>query len=309
MATAQTGGTVLDQSSTLNSYTVTQPVNANNYTFGLQGEVQAANAVHLILRQNGTFVSDLSNAGSATPAPPNFSVQYNNGADSLGGSSNLLFNPTAVLLTIGAGGGSGPSIGANAAGFLTTSAAPPASDSSTALAATENTVSLLVNSITFPTVNANTTAYQIFGTGHVYQFGANALNTPNKQFHVHQHAYVTFATCCETANFKYGVNIGGGTNDVVAEFKGQGTGTTMEADLDIYCMTTATGTSGTLRCSGRGTLSLGDGTTYSVSQVANQAVTLDLTAAETVSEEASFSANASTANSAQSEFWGAWRDN
>lgn len=67
VATAVAIGTVTnDQSDTTGAYTVT-PTNINVLGMTLQNEVQGAGSSHLILRQNGAFVADLSLAGiSAT---------------------------------------------------------------------------------------------------------------------------------------------------------------------------------------------------------------------------------------------------
>jgi hypothetical protein len=65
VATAQTAGTIADQSNSTSSYTV-NPLNVSSLNLSLQNEEVSAGASHLILRQAGTFVADLSVAGSGT---------------------------------------------------------------------------------------------------------------------------------------------------------------------------------------------------------------------------------------------------
>ncbi|MGH9501680.1 MAG: beta strand repeat-containing protein [Terriglobales bacterium] len=62
VATAVTSGAITDQSNSTSGYTV-QPVNIALLGVTLTNEVQSANVSHMILRQNGVFVSDLSNIG------------------------------------------------------------------------------------------------------------------------------------------------------------------------------------------------------------------------------------------------------
>lgn len=79
VATGVTGGVINDQSDATGAYTV-NPVNINALGLSLQNEVQSASVSHLILRQNGVFVADLSIVGSgsvtsvALTAPAEFSV-------------------------------------------------------------------------------------------------------------------------------------------------------------------------------------------------------------------------------------------
>ena len=47
------------------AYTVS-PINVSNYTYTLDNEVQGAGSTHVILRQNGVFVADLSVSGGFT---------------------------------------------------------------------------------------------------------------------------------------------------------------------------------------------------------------------------------------------------
>ncbi len=61
--TAVSSGTITDQSNATSSYTVA-PINVANYTQTLANEVQGAGSTHLILRQNGAFVADLSTAAT-----------------------------------------------------------------------------------------------------------------------------------------------------------------------------------------------------------------------------------------------------
>ena len=65
VATGQVSGTVNDQSNATTSYTLS-PVNPNIYGLELQNEVQGAGTSHLILRQNGVFVIDLSTGASTS---------------------------------------------------------------------------------------------------------------------------------------------------------------------------------------------------------------------------------------------------
>src|SRR5271154_4975369 len=67
VATAVTGGTILDQSNSLLSYTVAPGFIAGNFQLTLDNEVQGLNVTNLILRQNGVFVSNLSIGGSSGP--------------------------------------------------------------------------------------------------------------------------------------------------------------------------------------------------------------------------------------------------
>jgi hypothetical protein len=62
VATAVTSGVVNDQSNSLSSYTVS-PFNLQTLGLALDNEPQSAGVSHLILRQNGVFVSDLSTGG------------------------------------------------------------------------------------------------------------------------------------------------------------------------------------------------------------------------------------------------------
>jgi hypothetical protein len=63
VSTGVTSGSINDQSNSTSSYTVA-PANEALYVFELQNEVQSTGVTHLILRQNGVFVADLSNAGA-----------------------------------------------------------------------------------------------------------------------------------------------------------------------------------------------------------------------------------------------------
>ena len=60
VATAVTSGTINDQTNSTSSYTV-NPVTVGNFHLTLANEVVSTGASHLILRQNGVFVADLSN--------------------------------------------------------------------------------------------------------------------------------------------------------------------------------------------------------------------------------------------------------
>ncbi len=63
VATGVTSGAIHDQSNSTSGYTVA-PINVANYTQTLTNEVQGAGSTHLILRQNGVFVADLSTAAT-----------------------------------------------------------------------------------------------------------------------------------------------------------------------------------------------------------------------------------------------------
>ena len=63
VATAVTSGTINDQSNSLSAYTVT-PFIPNNFEYSIANEVISAGVSHLIERQNGAFVVDLSTVGS-----------------------------------------------------------------------------------------------------------------------------------------------------------------------------------------------------------------------------------------------------
>ena len=62
VATGVTSGTINDQSNSTSSYTV-NPLDVSDYTMTLDNEVQGAGSSHLILRQDGVFVADLSVGG------------------------------------------------------------------------------------------------------------------------------------------------------------------------------------------------------------------------------------------------------
>jgi len=62
VATGVTSGAINDQSNSTSAYTVS-PVNVSAFTMTLTNEVQATGSTHLILRQNGAFVADLSTGG------------------------------------------------------------------------------------------------------------------------------------------------------------------------------------------------------------------------------------------------------
>jgi len=66
VATAQAPGTIVsDQSNSTSAYTV-NPVNLSGLNLTLQNEVQSSNSSHLILRQNGAFVADLSTSAPSS---------------------------------------------------------------------------------------------------------------------------------------------------------------------------------------------------------------------------------------------------
>ena len=65
VATGETSGTINDQSNATSAYTVA-PINVSNYTYTIDNEVQGAGSTHVILRQNGVFVADLSVSGGFT---------------------------------------------------------------------------------------------------------------------------------------------------------------------------------------------------------------------------------------------------
>jgi hypothetical protein len=64
VATAVTSGTINDQSNSLSAYTVS-PASTGNLTLTLTNEVTGTGASHLILRQNGALVQDLSLTGGS----------------------------------------------------------------------------------------------------------------------------------------------------------------------------------------------------------------------------------------------------
>jgi len=66
VATAVSGGPVNDQSNSLNAYTVAT-LDPNTLNFTLTNEVQGAGSAHLILRQNGVQIADLSTAAGGGP--------------------------------------------------------------------------------------------------------------------------------------------------------------------------------------------------------------------------------------------------
>lgn len=69
VATAVSPGTVTnDQSNSTSAYTV-NPININALGMTIANEVQSAGVSHLILRQNGVFVADLSSAVSGSYLP------------------------------------------------------------------------------------------------------------------------------------------------------------------------------------------------------------------------------------------------
>jgi hypothetical protein len=99
-------GAINDQSSSLNAYTVT-PFSGNQYTLTLANEVTGSGATHLILRQNGFFVSDLSVGGgigtvtgSGTtgtfPLWTGSSTNLGNSPVTVGGGVVLIALPTSV---------------------------------------------------------------------------------------------------------------------------------------------------------------------------------------------------------------------
>lgn len=65
VATALTSPTASDQSNALNAYTV-NPLNTNSLTLTITNETFGAGASHLILRQNGTQIADLSVGGGTS---------------------------------------------------------------------------------------------------------------------------------------------------------------------------------------------------------------------------------------------------
>ena len=65
VATAVSAGSINDQSNATSSYTL-NAYNPANFSVTLDNEVQGAGSTHLILRQNGAFVSDLSISGGFT---------------------------------------------------------------------------------------------------------------------------------------------------------------------------------------------------------------------------------------------------
>ena len=65
VATGVTSGNINDQSNSTSAYTV-NPFNASAFTLSLANEVTGAGATHLVLRQGGVFVADLSTSGGFT---------------------------------------------------------------------------------------------------------------------------------------------------------------------------------------------------------------------------------------------------
>lgn len=63
VAVGVAAGSINDQSSSLNAYTIT-PFSGNQFTITIDNEVTGSGATHAILRQNGFFVADLSLAGA-----------------------------------------------------------------------------------------------------------------------------------------------------------------------------------------------------------------------------------------------------
>jgi hypothetical protein len=72
VATGVTSGTINDQSNATSTYTV-NPIDTTALAMTLQNEVQSSGVTHLILRQGGVFVADLSagsSGGGGQPAAP-----------------------------------------------------------------------------------------------------------------------------------------------------------------------------------------------------------------------------------------------
>jgi hypothetical protein len=96
VSTAVTGGTILDVSNSLSSYTVAPGFVAPNYTFSLVNQPFGLAATHLWLQQNGILVNDLSIGGNGNVSGPASSVSgniaiWNNVLGTLLGDSTVAF--------------------------------------------------------------------------------------------------------------------------------------------------------------------------------------------------------------------------
>ncbi len=96
VAIGVTSGAITDQSNSTLNYTV-NPIDTTKLAFTLQNEVQSSGISHLILRQGGVFVADLSVATPAPPSPISFSVapaSINFGSVQAGGPGSDVQNLT-----------------------------------------------------------------------------------------------------------------------------------------------------------------------------------------------------------------------
>lgn len=124
VATAVAIGTVTnDQSDSTGAYTVA-PANLGVLNMTLQNEVQGAGSSHLILRQNGIFVTDLSNVagGPGAQTKANVANQWFNSYDAITGLFTST-QPAAANLSNGVTG-SGAVALANSPIFVTQITAP-----------------------------------------------------------------------------------------------------------------------------------------------------------------------------------------
>jgi len=100
VATAQTGSSIADTSNSTGAYTV-NPVNIGNLVLTLQNEPQSAGVSHLILRQNGIQVADLSTPGGGGTIGGSIAasqIAFGSGVNAIQGNANLTFAPTVTGL-------------------------------------------------------------------------------------------------------------------------------------------------------------------------------------------------------------------
>jgi hypothetical protein len=138
-----TTGVLTDQSNALGAYTVA-PFDVATLELTIANEVTGAGQSHLILRQNGVQIADLSSVATGLPCGTNMQVQFND-LGACGANAGFFFNKGTGLLTAGslatsgAGGGS-MTLGGAASGAITLNVPAVASGTFTFPNATINAV-------------------------------------------------------------------------------------------------------------------------------------------------------------------------